>query len=94
MQEAPSIRLVSHATGPAGGVTFQAFTNLQYSFEVVGGKPGDHVPLLIETSLDTNAAGRETFAAANIQVWTSPEPTVVTVCTDGSALRHRLLRQL
>jgi len=85
VQEAPSVQLVSHAAVPTGGVSSQALTNLEYFFEVVGGTAGDHVPLLIETSLDAPAAGRESFAAADIQVRTTSQvPTVVAVCADGT----------
>ena len=85
VQEAPSVLLVSHAAVPSPGVTSQALTDLQYFFEVVGGRPGDLVPVLIETSLATVAAGQEAFAAANIQVRTTSQvPTVVATCTDGS----------
>src|SRR5215831_7437880 len=80
VQAAPFARLISHAAVPTGGVTSQALTNLEYFFEVVGGSPGDHVPLLIQTSLDASAVGSEAFAAANIQVFTTSVPTVVAVC--------------
>jgi PEP-CTERM motif len=85
VQLSPSAQTVSHAEVPEGGVTSQALTGLKYSFEVVGGKVGDLVPLLVETNLETSATGREAFAAADIQVTTMPPlPTVVAVCTDGS----------
>jgi hypothetical protein len=84
VQEAPFIHLVSHAAVPEGGITSQALTDLRYFFEVVGGSVGDSVPLLIETRLETSAVGRESFAAANIQVFTTSVPTVVAACTDGS----------
>jgi hypothetical protein len=75
---------MSHAAVPAGGVSSQALTSLRYFFEVVGGSAGDHVPLLIQTGLDSSGVGGEVFAAANIQVFTASVLTVVAVCTDGS----------
>lgn len=54
----PFAGLSSNAT-IAGGVidSFSGFGVLNYSFEVVGGTPGDEVPLLISTNLLTSVSG-------------------------------------
>jgi hypothetical protein len=45
------------ASEPANGVLGSfATATLSYSFQVVGGNPGDIVPILIETSLDTDSS--------------------------------------
>jgi hypothetical protein len=67
---APFVDVVSHAGSAAGVASFDAIGSLTYSFEVVGGSAGDHVPLLVATIL-ASAADPSTFGAAGIVV-TSP----------------------
>jgi hypothetical protein len=62
---------------------FNAFVATSYSFEVVGGAPGDQVPLLIDTSLDATASA-SSYASAFLLVSTSINTWEIAVCTDGS----------
>jgi hypothetical protein len=81
---APSVDLVSHAGSGAGVASFDAIGSLTYDFEVVGGTAGDHVPLLVATTLEATA-DPHTFAAAEIVITAPLLPIAqVRVCTDGS----------
>jgi hypothetical protein len=80
---APSVHVVSHAGAAAGIASFNAFGSLQYSFEVIGGSAGDHVPLLIAATLDSSA-DPHTFGSAQIAATTSLTSARAAVCTDGT----------
>jgi hypothetical protein len=77
---APFVSLQAQVTNPPGVATQNAFSILSYYFAVVGGNPGDQVPVLAATTLFTTAsAGNYGFAEFNFG--NAPE---VMVCTDGS----------
>jgi len=83
VETGPFVSLAAHASSAANVASFNAISSLQYSFEVIGGNPGDQVPLLIATILDTSATPHS-FAAALMNVTTSLGATLTRVCTDGS----------
>jgi hypothetical protein len=64
-----------------------ASISIQYFFQVVGGNPGDTVPILIATNLNvaSTSSGGGSFGFAETAVHTSRSgDTFATVCTDGT----------
>jgi hypothetical protein len=66
-----------------------AQSNVDYSFQVTGGNPGDIVPILIATSLQTLCTESVTsrcYAFAGLTITTSAvgTKTLIAVCTDGT----------
>jgi hypothetical protein len=70
----------------AGGVdsTSSAFVHISYAFEVIGGNPGDMVPLLIATNLSTRSTSSSSaeagFASLDLHTGASGD-SQVAVCT-------------
>jgi hypothetical protein len=85
----PFAGLSANATVTAGvfDEDFTAFGVLNYSFEVVGGAPGDEVPLLVSTNLVTTVSGGgDGYAFSEIQVSTALASNVGEVtCTQTSS---------
>ena len=86
---APFTSLVAQAEAPAAlgihGAGATAF--LTYSFQVIGGNPGDVVPLLIATSLTTTGTDPTLgigFAALTVTTSAVGTRTLIAVCTDGT----------
>lgn len=66
---------------PGAGV----FVSAKYSFQVNGGNPGDIVPILISTSLTSNASSfSHAYGFAEVAIHTSFGDASVVVCTDGT----------
>jgi hypothetical protein len=65
---------------PLSDLAYSAILSLSYSFEVVGGKAGDVVPLLIATDLFTSDAGYAN-AYASISVTTSLDSVSALYCS-------------
>jgi hypothetical protein len=84
IETAPFVVLTALATAPPGGAPFDAISSLTYYFEVVGGHTGDHVPLLIATTLET-AAAPHSFAAALMNVTTTLGTSLTRACTDPAS---------
>jgi hypothetical protein len=63
----PDASVTATATTP-GGATYNAFAALRYYFEVVGGKAGDAVPLLIGVSSNTAVDNPRHYASASVYV--------------------------
>jgi hypothetical protein len=66
-----------------------AVADVQYSFQVTGGNPGDIVPILIETDLATLCTESvnsrcNAFSELNINTSVVGFRTLVVVCTDGT----------
>ncbi len=83
VSEAPYPAVVTHATATdvyAGSAT----AALNYSFEVVGGSPGDMVPLIITTDLLTDASSTLAGSEAMITISTFAGLTQALACS-GSA---------
>ncbi len=62
--ENPYVLIQTSASNPAGVATQDAFGSLSYSFTILGGTPGNTVPVQIETDLLTNADANS-YAFAN-----------------------------
>ena len=77
----PFVDVVSHVGSAAGVASFDAIGALTYSFEVVGGRQGDHVPLLVATALETTVSDpRHNFGGAGIVVTSPSTVAQVRVC--------------
>lgn len=62
-----------------------ALATLQYSFQVIGGTPGDVVPILIAGSLSSNGSSfSHAYGFAEVVVHTSFGNTSEVVCTNGT----------
>jgi hypothetical protein len=85
----PFVGLETQAAAPAAlGVHGAGATaSISYSFAVTGGHPGDVVPILISTSLNTTGTDPTLgvgFAALTITTSAVGTRTLIAVCTDGS----------
>jgi len=83
------VSLVAQAAAPAAlgihGAGANAFVS--YSFQVIGGNPGDVVPILIETTLTTIGTDPTRgvgFAALTVNTSAVGTRTLMAVCTDGT----------
>jgi hypothetical protein len=73
----------SSTTSPGGGSG--VLVDATYSFQVVGGNPGDIVPIMISTNLSSDASSLDhAFAMAQTRVDTSAGSFTEIVCTNGS----------
>ena len=86
---APFVSLVAQAEAPAApGIHGAGATALlRYSFEVIGGNPGDVVPILIATTLNTTGTDPTLgigFAALTVTTSAVGTKTLMAVCTDGT----------
>jgi hypothetical protein len=73
----------SSSTTPGGGSGAVVFAT--YSFEVVGGNPGDVVPIEIATNLSSSASSLDhAFGQAQLSVSTNFGRYSQVVCTNGS----------
>ena len=73
----------SSVTSPGG--SSGVLVNASYSFQVVGGNPGDIVPIMISTNLSSSATSLDhAFAMAQTRVDTSAGSFTEIVCTNGS----------
>lgn len=77
----PFAGVQAHALGEGLADEAGAFGTLNYSFEVIGGNPGDVVPLDIDTALQAVPISIG-YAFAEILV-TADGSTGVTICTSG-----------
>jgi hypothetical protein len=75
-----SVEVTSLPFTGAGSV----YAELNYSFEVVGGTPGDRVPLLIATALSASSPTPHGSAFAAIAITTSLGSVGETVCMYGT----------
>jgi hypothetical protein len=81
----PSLSATASASyDPFSNFGYSAVLSVSYSFEVIGGKPGDVVPLLIATDLTTSNTG-DANAYASIGVITSFGNETETYCSIGGA---------
>lgn len=84
----PFISLTSEtASGPINSLFIPGagvFVSAKYSFEVVGGTPGDIVPIFISTNLTTAASSSHAYGFAEAVIHTSFGNKSAVVCTDGS----------
>jgi hypothetical protein len=81
----PSLSATASAVDdPLSNLGYFAILSVSYSFEVVGGKPGDVVPLLIATDLTTSDTGNAN-AFATIGVTTNFASETETYCSIGGA---------
>src|SRR5262245_43880403 len=62
---------------------FDAIGSVQYTFQVIGGKSGDPVPVLVDTELDSSATGNS-FASAGIVVSLGSSFVQQIACTSPS----------
>lgn len=61
------------------------FVSVKYSFQVVGGQPGDVVPILITTNLSTTATSfGHSFGFAETVIHSGQGDKSVVVCTNGT----------
>jgi PEP-CTERM motif len=66
---------------PGAGV----FVSAKYSFQVVGGNPGDQIPILISTNLTSNGSSfSHAYGFAEMVITTSFGTTSVVVCSNGT----------
>jgi hypothetical protein len=80
------VRALAPGSDPVTGVIFGAgaTADIQYSFEVVGGTPGDLVPVVLEANLDASASSLDhANGFSSIFVHTSEGNTQVCVETTG-----------
>jgi hypothetical protein len=68
LSTAPFVSLQAQVSDAAGVASQDAFASLDYYFAVVGGNPGDAVPVLVQTSLLVTATAYPTNASAAIYV--------------------------
>jgi hypothetical protein len=81
----PSLTATASAVeDPLSDVAYSAILSVAYSFEVVGGKPGDVVPLLIATDMSTSDTG-DANAYAFIDVITGLGGGSALYCSVGGA---------
>jgi hypothetical protein len=72
---------VNDLFNPGAGV----FVSAKYSFQVNGGNPADVVPILISTSLTSNASSfSHAYGFAEVVIHTGFGDTSVVVCTNGT----------
>lgn len=74
----PSVSVTSTIDDSSGGTAQGVTTFLDYYFEVIGGTPGDLVPVLVQTNLTTVESGVDSYAFAEIDVGPTSEETVCT----------------
>ncbi len=79
----PFVSLTAQAASGAFVGSFTTVVHLDYSFEVIGGNPGDQVPLLISTNL-SSLGSADALGFASIAVGTSLSDPSLSVCSDGS----------
>lgn len=85
----PFVNLTAQSSsGPAdqfGVYSAGALDQLNYSFQVVGGTPGDVVPILIATNLTSSASSfSHAYGFAQVLVHTAFGTGFETVCTNGT----------
>src|SRR5437868_6141398 len=85
----PFVSLTAESnSGPANGLFIPGagvFVSARYSFQVVGGSPGDVVPILFATNLTSNASSfSHAFGFAEAVLHTGFGDTSKVVCTNGS----------
>lgn len=85
----PFVSLVAQAAAPAALGVHGAGANasVSYSFQVIGGNPGDVVPILIATTLITIGTDPTLgigFAALTVNTSAVGTKTLMAVCTDGT----------
>jgi len=86
----PFVSLSAQAASPAAAGVHGAsgVGNINYSFQVIGGNPGDVVPILIDTTLTTISSGPAAlaigFASLTVNTGVVGTTTLKAVCTDGS----------
>jgi hypothetical protein len=69
---APVAAVTAHGDYAAGlDNSAQANADLNYYFEVLGGQPGDVVPLIVATELSTSIVGSGSIAGASLQLHAS-----------------------
>jgi hypothetical protein len=80
----PFVSLLAQVNDPAGVATQDAFAILSYQFAVVGGNPGDVVPVDISTVLSTSATYPNYAFAEFYTDGSGSSQASIMLCTDGS----------
>jgi len=86
---APFVSLVAEDTSGAinalGNPGAGVFVSLTYSFQITGGNPGDQVPILIATDLDTSASSAShAYGFASLYVSTGFGNKQIVACTNDT----------